>query len=227
MNTGSRPAEPTEGLLSTVGWQIGTDVRYVLEGSVFVSGAVIQWLRDGLGLIRTAAESEEVARQVSDNGGVYLVPAFVGLGAPYWDPYARGTIQGLTRGAGRAHIVRAALESMAYQTADVLQVMRREAGLATPLLRVDGGASANNFLLQFQADVLGLPLVRPACVETTALGAANLAGLAVGMFSSIEEIAAEWKVDCRMEPSLEEEARQALLSGWHRAVERSFDWAKG
>ena len=226
MNTGRNAVTPKQGLLSTVGWQIGNEVNYVLEGSVFVCGAVIQWLRDGLGLIQSAAESEELATQVSDNGGVYLVPAFVGLGAPYWDAYARGGIQGLTRGATRAHIVRAALESMAYQTGDVLTAMQREATLPLTSLRVDGGASANNFLLQFQADILGISLMRPACVETTAWGAATLAGLAVGVFADREELRREWNVDRSFLPQMEATEREGLLRGWHRAVERNLRWSE-
>ena len=226
MNTGSRPILPRQGLLATVGWQIGDEVSYVIEGSVFVCGAVIQWLRDGLGLIKTAAESEKLASKVSDSAGVYLVPAFVGLGAPYWDAYARGGIQGLTRATNRYHIVRAALESMAYQTADVLLAMREETGVELSSLRVDGGASANNLLLQFQSDILGLPLLRPACVETTAWGAATLAGLAVGFYSGTQDLLREWQIDRTFEPQMDSEARRLLLSGWHRAVDRSLRWAK-
>lgn len=225
MNTGNTAVTPRQGLLSTVGWQIGKEVAYVLEGSVFVCGAVIQWLRDGLGLLRHAADSEKLAMQVPDNGGVYLVPAFVGLGAPYWDAYARGGIQGLTRAATKAHIVRAALESMAYQTNDVLMAMQQESTLPLTSLRVDGGASANNFLLQFQADILGLPLMRPACVETTAWGAATLAGLAVGVFADREALQKAWKADQHFMPQMDSDERAALLNGWHRAVERNLRWA--
>ena len=226
MNTGEKPLLAKGGLLSSVGWQIGGQTRYVIEGSVFVCGAVIQWLRDGLGLIKSAAESERLARQVADNGGVYLVPAFVGLGAPYWDAYARGAIQGLTRGVTKHHIVRAALESMAYQTADVLHAMQTEIGVTPQALRVDGGAAANDFLMQFQSDILGLPLLRPKCVETTAWGAAALAGLAVGVYSSPEDIRAEWQVDRRFEPTLSDGERAALLDGWHKAVATTRGWAK-
>ena len=226
MNTGEKPLLAKGGLLSSVGWQIGGQTRYVIEGSVFVCGAVIQWLRDGLGLIKSAAESERLARQVADNGGVYLVPAFVGLGAPYWDAYARGAIQGLTRGVTKHHIVRAALESMAYQTADVLHAMQTEIGVTPQALRVDGGAAANDFLMQFQSDILGLPLLRPKCVETTAWGAAALAGLAVGVYSSPEDIRAEWQVDRRFEPTLSDGERAALLDGWHKAVATTRSWAK-
>ena len=226
MNTGEKPILPKQGLLATVGWQIGDRVSYVTEGSVFVCGAVIQWLRDGLGMVKSAADTERMANKVPDNGGVYLVPAFVGLGAPYWDAYARGSIQGLTRAVTKYHIVRAALESMAYQTADVLAAMQEETGVPLSALRVDGGAAANNFLLQFQADVLGKTLIRPACVETTAWGAAALAGLAVGIYSDTDEIRREWSADREFVPAMDETQRQALLDGWHRAVERSLGWSK-
>ena len=226
MNTGSKVITPKQGLLTSVGWQIGDQTSYVLEGSVFVCGAVIQWLRDGLGLLRNAAESEAMAKKVKDNAGVFLVPAFVGMGAPYWDSYARGGIQGLTRATNKYHIVRAALESMAYQTADVLTAMQNEAGVAVGSLRVDGGASANNFLLQFQSDILGVPLMRPGCVETTAWGAASLAGLAVGTYSGLEDLRKEWAKDSEFAPAMAAEEREALLRGWHRAVERSMHWAE-
>lgn len=227
MNTGSTPVLSQQGLLSTVGWQIGDKVSYVMEGSVFVCGAVIQWLRDGLGLIKNAADSERMARKVADNAGVYLVPAFVGLGAPYWDSYARGCIQGLTRAANKYHIVRAALESMAYQTADVLSTMQKEIDRPIASLRVDGGASANDFLMQFQADVLGVPILRPACVETTAWGAASLAGLAAGVYASLDELRSERRLDRSFAPTMPIEKRESLLGGWHRAVERSLAWAEG
>ena len=226
MNTGEAPVLPKQGLLCTVGWQIGKKTSYVLEGSVFVCGAVIQWLRDGLGILRNAADSERMALEAGNNGGVYLVPAFVGLGAPYWDAYARGGIQGLTRATTKNHIVRAALESMAYQTADVLRAMEEETGVPLSALRVDGGASANDFLLQFQSDVLSTRLLRPACVETTAWGAATLAGLAVGVFSDMESLCREWRADKIFEPRMTEEERSRLLNGWHRAVERTKHWAK-
>ena len=224
MNTGKTAVNPQQGLLSTVGWQIGEDVSYVLEGSVFVCGAVVQWLRDGLGMIKNAAESEKLAKRVPDNGGVYLVPAFVGLGAPYWDAYARGGIQGLTRATRREHIVRAALESMAYQTTDALLAMQQEATVSLGALRVDGGASANDFLMQFQADVLGIPLIRPACVETTAWGAASLAGLATGVYSDLKDLRRVWRIDREFAPQMPEDAREHLLAEWHRAVERSLRW---
>lgn len=222
MNTGDRPITPKQGLLSTVGWQIGERTSYVLEGSVFVCGAVIQWLRDGLGLLKHASDSEKMALRVKDNGGVYLVPAFVGLGAPYWDPYARGSLHGLTRGTGKDHIVRAALESMAYQTADVLLAMQAETGLPLRSLCVDGGASQNGFLLQFQADLLGIPLLRPACVETTAFGAASLAGLAVGVYESLDELRAIRRIDREFCPTMSAQERTKLYDGWKDAVRRSL-----
>lgn len=226
MNTGERVIRAKQGLLSSVGWQIGEKTTYVLEGSVFVCGAVIQWLRDGLGLLRTAAESERMAKKVIDNGGVYLVPAFVGLGAPYWDSYARGGIQGLTRATKKEHIVRAALESMAYQTADVLHSMAKEATLPLSSLRVDGGASANDFLMQFQADVLNTVLTRPACVETTAWGAATLAGLGIGFFADQAALSKAVQVEREFVPQMSREERERLLKGWHRAVERSLGWSE-
>ena len=222
MNTGDRPITPKQGLLSTVGWQIGERTSYVLEGSVFVCGAVIQWLRDGLGLLKHASDSEKMALRVKDNGGVYLVPAFVGLGAPYWDPYARGSLHGLTRGTGKDHVVRAALESMAYQTADVLLAMQAETGLPLRSLCVDGGASQNGFLLQFQADLLGIPLLRPACVETTAFGAASLAGLAVGVYESLDELRAIRRIDREFCPTMSAQERTKLYDGWKDAVRRSL-----
>ena len=222
MNTGDRPITPKQGLLSTVGWQIGERTSYVLEGSVFVCGAVIQWLRDGLGLLKHASDSEKMALRVKDNGGVYLVPAFVGLGAPYWDPYARGSLHGLTRGTGKDHVVRAALESMAYQTADVLLAMQEETGLPLRSLCVDGGASQNGFLLQFQADLLGIPLLRPACVETTAFGAASLAGLAVGVYESLDELRAIRRIDREFCPTMSAQERTKLYDGWKDAVRRSL-----
>ena len=224
MNTGNQVISPRQGLLSTVGWQIGKEVTYVLEGSVFVCGAVIQWLRDGLGMISNATESEALARSVPNSAGVYLVPAFVGLGAPYWDAYARGGIQGLTRATTKAHIVRAALESMAYQTTDVLMAMQEEATLPLTSLRVDGGAAENNFLLQFQSDILGLSLLRPSCVETTAWGAAMMAGLATGVYADLAELRRVWTVDRIFMPQMERAERDALIFGWHRAVERTMNW---
>ncbi len=225
MNTGDAAVTSKHNLLTTVGWQIeGKDVQYALEGSVFIAGAAIQWLRDELGLIKSAAESETVAASVPDTGGVYVVPAFVGLGAPYWDAFARGTIVGLTRGSGRAQIVRATLESVAYQTRDVVDAMHADSGLRLQALRVDGGMVRNDFLMQFQADVLGVPVERPAVTETTALGAAYLAGLATNFWHSQEEIARQWRVERTFEPSMSAEQRDMLYAGWQRAVERSKGW---
>jgi glycerol kinase len=224
LNTGEKVVPSTNQLLTTVAWKRNGRTDYALEGSIFVAGAVVQWLRDGLGIIRTSAEVETLAASVPDNGGVYLVPAFVGLGAPYWDSYARGAMLGLTRGSTGGHLARAALESIAYQTADVLDAMQQDAGIHLSELRVDGGASANNLLMQFQADVLGVPVVRPKITETTALGAAYLAGLAVEYWSGAEEIAAQWGVDRRFEPQMASGQREALLAGWRKAVERSRRW---
>ena len=221
MNTGSRPVMSENGLLTTIAWGIGdSSVSYALEGSVFVCGAAVQWLRDGLGLISKASETETIARSVENSGGVWFIPAFVGLGAPYWDPYARGALLGLTRGTTRAHIVRAVLESMAYQTADVLELMEREAKVSMTSLKVDGGASANDMLLEIQADLLGTPIIRPGCIETTALGAANLAGLSTGAFSSLSEISASWQCERRFEPRISAEERLSRLDGWRKAVGR-------
>ena len=224
MNTGDAPVLSENGLLTTVAWGIGDQVTYVLEGSVFVSGAGVQWLRDGLGLFSSSGETEAIARSVSDNGGVYLVPALTGLGAPYWDPYARGTIMGITRGTTRAHIVRAMLEAMAYQTVDVLRLMESDAKTSITELKVDGGASANNFLLEFQANVLNATVIRPTCIETTALGAANLAALGVGLYQSTDEIRERWQKDRAFSPDMEDGKRDALLHYWHKAANRSLDW---
>ncbi len=218
LNTGKTPIASEHQLLTTVAWKVKDRIDYALEGSVFVAGAVVQWLRDGLGIIKRSADVEPLACSVPDNGGVYFVPAFVGLGAPYWDSYARGTIVGLSRGSTAAHIARAALESIAYQTADVLDAMRQDAKLALSELRVDGGACRNDLLMQFQADVLGVPVVRPKVTETTALGAAYLAGLAVGYWESEQEITQLWQVDRRFEPTLGMEQRQVLREGWQRAI---------
>jgi glycerol kinase len=225
-NTGPQPQRSSNRLLTTVGWQLApSSTTYLLEGSVFVGGAVVQWLRDGLGLIGEAAEVETLARQVEDAGGVVVVPAFVGLGAPYWDSSARGVIVGLTRGSTRAHLARAALESIALQSAELLAAMQDDCGGSITELRVDGGAVGNNLLMQMQADALGIPVVRPAVTETTALGAAFLAGLAVGFWSGLDEIASMWAIDRRFEPSLSADQRQANLAQWRRAVERSRHWA--
>jgi glycerol kinase len=226
MNTGETPVLSDNGLLTTIAWGINGKVDYVLEGSVFVSGAGVQWLRDGLGLSANSSETEAIAKSVPDNGGVYLVPALTGLGAPYWDPYARGSIMGITRGTTRAHIVRAMLEAMAYQTVDVLRLMERDAHVTLSELKVDGGASANNFLLQFQADILNARVIRPTCIETTALGAANLAALAVGVYASTDEISEKWQKDRVFRADLSEEKRDELLYYWHKAADRSLDWVK-
>lgn len=226
MNTGEDAVESKNGLLTTIAIGQGGRVQYALEGSVFVAGAVIQWLRDELGLIRDSADSEFFASKVKDSGGVYLVPAFTGLGAPYWDMYARGTLVGLTRGAGRNHIIRAALESIAYQTRDVLQAMQKDAGISFTELRVDGGASANNLLMQFQADITGVTVRRPMIRETTALGAAYLAGLAVGIWNSLDDIRGQWTLDKLYEAKMQPEEAQRLCRGWNRAIERAKDWVE-
>lgn len=226
MHTGTRPVLSRRGLLTTVAWGLDGRVEYALEGSLFIAGAAIQWLRDGLGLLNSSAESEETAAQVPDTGGVYLVPAFVGLGAPHWDMYARGTIVGLTRGTSRAHLVRAALESIAYQTRDVVDAMSGEAETPPEEIRIDGGAAANNLLAQFQADILGVSVVRPRVTETTALGAAYLAGLAVGLWRSQEELSALWQVDRRFAPAMPDSRRQELYRGWLRAVEKAKGWVE-
>jgi glycerol kinase len=227
MNTGKKAVPSNNNLLTTVAWTVGEQpMQYALEGSVFIAGAAIQWLRDEMKLIENAAESEALAHAVNDTGGVYVVPAFVGLGAPYWDQYARGTIVGLTRGSGREEIVRATLESIAYQTRDVLEAMRADSGLSLQTLRVDGGAVRNDFLMQFQADVLNVPVQRPVVTETTALGAAYLAGLAVGFWQSQGQIADQWKVERTYEPEMSVDQRESLYNGWKRAVERAKAWAQ-
>ncbi|MEE8556420.1 MAG: glycerol kinase GlpK [Myxococcota bacterium] len=225
MNTGTEPVRSDSGLLTTIAWGVDGRVEYALEGSIFIAGAGVQWLRDELGLIETAEETERLALSVPDSGGVYVVPAFTGLGAPYWDPRARGTIVGLTRGTGRAHIVRATLEAIAYQTRDVLHCFEHDAGLHPDGLKVDGGATANDFLMQFQADILGIPIRRPEVLETTALGAAYLAGLAVGFWSDRAQLDKNVRGGRIFEPSLDSGPRDALYEGWRRAVERSRDWA--
>jgi len=222
MNTGAKPHRSGAGLLSTIAWGIGGVVEYALEGSVFVAGAAIQWLRDELGLLHSAAESEALARSVSDTGGVYIVPAFTGLGAPYWDPDARGTIVGLTRGTTRAHLVRATLEAIAYQSTDLLRCFERDIGAKAFQLQVDGGATVNDFLMQFQADIMGVAVRRPKVLETTALGAAYLAGLATGFFESRKQIAKNWQEDRCFEPEISEARREELYGGWLRAVERAL-----
>jgi glycerol kinase len=227
LNTGDRVVRSKHGLLSTIafGFEPGR-VSYALEGSVFITGAAVQWLRDGLRIVDDAGEIEALAREVPDNGGVYFVPAFAGLGAPYWDPYARGTMVGVTRGATRAHVARAAIEAMAYQSMDIIDAMQADSGITLHELRVDGGASRNALAMQFQADILGVPVVRPNVIETTALGAAYLAGLHSGFWSSASDVAKHWREDARYTPQMEAQQRSALLSEWHRAVERSRGWAR-
>ena len=224
MNTGDKPVFSSSGLVTTVAWGLGSRVSYALEGSIFVAGAAIQWLRDEMRLIDSAADSEYHAGKVADTAGCYVVPAFTGLGAPYWDQYARGAIVGLTRGVNKNHIIRATLESIAYQVSDVLEAMRADSGIALTSLKVDGGASSNNVLMQLQADILQVTVHRPVCVETTALGAAYLAGLAVGYWSSQEEIARNWAVDRTFLPAITTQERDKKLQGWKRAVTRAFDW---
>jgi len=227
LHTGTELVRSKSNLLTTVAWQIGDEeIEYALEGSVFIAGAAIQWLRDGLQILHSASETEAMATNVEDNGGVYFVPAFVGLGAPHWDQYARGTIVGLTRGSTREHIARAALESIAYQTRDVLDCMRNDSGITLSELRVDGGAARNNFLMQFQADVLGIPVVRPANTETTAAGAAFLAGLAVDFWSSVDELSETWQAEQTFEPQMSDDTRRQLVDHWTRAVERASNWIK-
>ena len=230
MNTGPEAIASRQGLLTTIGWQLkapggGITTTYCLEGSVFIGGAVVQWLRDGLHLLTSSAEVEPLAASVPNSGGVYFVPAFVGLGAPYWDAYARGTIVGLTRGSSAGHLARAALESIAYQSTDVLEVMARESGRSIEALRVDGGAARNDLLMQFQADMLGRPVQRPDVTETTALGAAYLAGLAAGIWTSPDQVAAGWRLEREYLPRMSADQRSARLAEWHRAVERSRHWA--
>ena len=224
MNTGQRVITSQHGLISTIAWGLDGRVDYALEGSVFTAGAAVQWLRDGLNLFSSAKESEEMAQQVVDTAGVYVVPAFTGLGAPYWNMRARGAIFGLTRGTSKEHLIRATLEALAYQTKDVLTAMEKDTELDLKSLKVDGGAAANNFLMQFQADILGVPVERPQAIETTAMGAAYLAGLAVGFWRDVEELKASWQLDQRFEPDMSIERRAKLYKGWQKAVLRSFDW---
>jgi glycerol kinase len=225
MNTGSQPIESRNNLVTTIAWQIGERVDYALEGSIFIAGAVVQWLRDGLGLIRSAAETETLARSVPHSDGVYLVPAFAGLGAPHWNARARGTLFGVTRGTSAAHIARAALDSIAYQSLDVLKAMEADSGMRIGELRVDGGASTNNLLMQFQADLLGVDAVRPRITETTALGAAYLAGLAVGYWQDIDALQSQWQLEHRFSPALAQTDVDACLAGWARAVRAAKAWA--
>jgi glycerol kinase len=224
MNTGTKPIASKNNLLTTVAWRIGKRTEYALEGSIFIAGAVVQWLRDGLGIIESSSEVEALASQVTDPQGVYVVPAFAGLGAPHWDQYARGLIAGLTRGTTAAHIARAALEGIAFQVADVLHAMEADAKIRLKELRVDGGASANNLLMQFQSHLLNVPVVRPKVTETTALGAAYLAGLAVGYWKDQKQIAAQWQVDRRFTPAMKAPQRQQLVAGWRKALERAKRW---
>ena len=224
MNTGDRPVASQNNLLTTIGWGLNGKITYCLEGSVFIAGAVIQYLRDSLRILADAPESERLAASVPDTGGVYFVPAFVGLGAPYWDPYARGALLGLTRGSGRAEITRAALEAVAYQSRDLLDAMAADGGAPLRDLRVDGGMVANDFLMQFQADILGLPVARPRVAETTALGAASLAGLAVGFWKGTDEITENWSLDRRFEPQMDPARREQCYAGWQRAVARARTW---
>lgn len=226
MNTGNEPVFSKNGLVTTIAWGLDGKVEYALEGSIFVAGAAIQWLRDEMHLIDSVADSEYMAKKVNDTNGCYVVPAFTGLGAPHWDPYARGTIVGITRGVNRYHIIRATLESIVYQVNEVLGAMEADSGIELTSLRVDGGASANNFLMQAQADITGSPVKRPKCIETTAMGAAYLAGLAVGYWTSLEEIKQNWAVDQIFEPSISEEERQRKIKGWNKAVRCSYLWAK-
>jgi glycerol kinase len=227
LNTGDRPVPSAKGLLTTIGWRLGGATVYALEGSVFIAGAAVQWLRDGLKIIASSADVERLMGQVTDADGVYLVPAFVGLGAPYWDPHARGLIIGLTRNSSAAHIARAAVEAMAYQTRDVLDVMQLEAHVPLTALKVDGGASANARLLQFQADLLNVPVRRPVVRETTALGAAYLAGLAVGYWDGLDDVKRNWALDREFQPTMPDVERERLYGGWQKAVARARDWARG
>ena len=226
-NIGTTPTPSRNQLVTTVAWQLDGRTEYALEGSVFIGGAVVQWIRDGLGLIRTAADIEPLALSAPDNGGVFLVPAFAGLGAPHWDPFARGAIVGITRGTTAAHIARAALESIAFQVADLLDAMAADCGIAATELRVDGGAAANNTLMQIQADLLGVPVVRPAVTETTALGAAYLAGLGVGFWTSADDLTGQWQMDRRFDPKMPPGTARAMRQRWTAAVERSKAWEPG
>ncbi len=226
MNTGEKPVFSQNGLVTTIAWGLDGKVNYALEGSIFIAGAAIQWLRDQLKVIDSAADSEYMATKVKDTNGCYVVPAFAGLGAPHWDQYARGTIVGLTRGVNKYHIIRATLESLAYQVNDVLDAMKADSGIDLAALKVDGGASANNFLMQTQADIIGAPVNRPVCVETTAMGAAYLAGLAVGYWASKEDVIKNWAIDAVFKPAISADERAKKIKGWKKAVKYSFGWAK-
>ena len=226
MNTGEKPVFSKNGLVTTIAWGLDGKVEYALEGSIFVAGAAVQWLRDEMRLIDSSPDSEYMAKKVKDTNGCYVVPAFTGLGAPHWDQYARGTIVGITRGVNKYHIIRATLESLAYQTNDVLQAMKADSGIDLAALKVDGGASANNFLMQVQADIINAPVQRPQCVETTAMGAAYLAGLAVGYWSGKEDVIKNWAIDKVFEPSISDDERAEKVAGWNKAVKYSYGWAK-
>lgn len=226
INTGEKPVFSGNGLVTTIAWGLDGKVNYALEGSVFVCGAAVQWLRDEMDIIENSFQSEKMANEVEDNGGVYVVPAFVGLGAPYWDPYARGAVLGITRGSNKYHLVRATLESMAYQTKDLIDAMIEDLGECLISLKVDGGASANNFLMQFQADILGCEVKRPVCIETTSLGAAYLAGLATGYWSSKEDVLQNWQIEKTFIPDMDEKKKGEFLSGWKKAVKCAMGWAK-
>ena len=223
-NTGEKAITSENNLLTTIGWQMNGETTYALEGSIFIAGALVQWLRDGLGIIESSADVEKLALTEKDNGGVYLVPAFAGLGAPHWDQKARGAMYGLTRGATAGHIARAALEGIAFQVKDVLTAMEADSGISIKELRVDGGASVNKTLMQFQSDILGIPIVRPKVTETTALGAAYLAGLAVGFWKSTDELQKKWEIDARFEPKMKTSEKERLLDKWNQAVEKSKNW---
>lgn len=226
MNTGTKPVFSAHGLVTTIAWGLNGTVNYALEGSIFVAGAAIQWLRDEMKLIESAADSEYMAQKVKDTNGCYVVPAFTGLGAPYWDPYARGTVVGLTRGCNKYHLIRATLDSVTYQVQDVLEAMRADAGIPVSTLKVDGGASANNYLMQTQADIIGAPVMRPTCVESTAMGAAYLAGLGSGFWCSLDDIVRCWVCERVFTPSADEQRRRERLRGWKRAVEYARGWAE-
>ena len=226
MNTGETPVFSQNGLVTTIAWGLDGKVNYALEGSVFIAGAAIQWLRDEMRLVDTSPDSEYLATRVKDTNGCYVVPAFAGLGAPHWDQYARGTVVGITRGVNKYHFVRATLESLAYQTRDILVAMQADSGIKLTALKVDGGACANNFLMQFQADINDAPVHRPECVETTAMGAAYLAGLAVGYWASKEDVIKNWQISKIFDPAMDPDHREEICAGWAKAVKCSFGWAK-
>ena len=226
MNTGEKPVFSKNGLVTTIAWGLDGKVNYALEGSIFVAGAAIQWLRDEMRIIESSPDSEYMAKKVKDTNGCYVVPAFTGLGAPHWDQYARGAIVGITRGVSKYHIIRATLDSLCYQTNDVLQAMKADSGIELAALKVDGGASANNYLMQTQADIINAPVNRPQCVETTAMGAAYLAGLAVGYWANKEEVIKNWAIDRIFTPEISEEKRAGMVTGWNKAVKCSYGWAK-